>query len=173
MSRPSESKRGRDLLKLLESLQNLFEQLLGLVQSKFEAMRRADVPAMQALSERERELAAHLHEREGFRRQLVGAMSEELALPPETARALAVSQIASRVSKPQQKGLLDAAERLRLTVSKVTQANRVAGAVSREILNHLKWVFASVRPKDAEPAVYAGDGALVARANNRIFETVG
>ncbi len=45
--------------------------------------------------------------------------------------------------------------------------------VSRKILNHLKWVFASVRPGDGKLLGYSGDGAVVAPVNRRIFDAVG
>ncbi|MGB2986517.1 MAG: flagellar protein FlgN [Phycisphaerae bacterium] len=173
MTKAIEPKRLQDLLRLFSSLRKLQEHLLALVQSKIDAMRRADIPAMRELDERERAIAKRLHQREGLRRQLMDAIGEEMGLPPQTARALTVSQLASRLPGPQRPGLLNAAEKLREAASKATQVNRVAGVISREILNHLKWVFASVKPADGEPVGYAGDGALVAPAETRIFETVG
>lgn len=173
MTQTIESRRIKDLLTLLESLRELYRQLLTLVQSKIDAMRRADTPAMQTLSEQEQALAGRIQEREGFRHQLMDAIGEELHMPPRAARALPMSQLASRLCTRQRSALTDAAGRLREVVAKVTQANRVAGAVSREILNHMKWVFSAVRPRDAEPVGYSGDGALVGPADHRIFETVG
>ncbi len=173
MTRGVVPKRLRDLVKLLGSLQRLQGQLLILIQSKIDAMKRADIPAMRDLNDQEQTVVKQLQERDGFRRQLMDAIGEELGLPPRSARALSVSQLASRLPEPARTNLLDAAGRLRGAVSQVAQANRVAGAVSREILNHLKWVFASVRPAEGKPVGYSGQGVPVGPCDTRILETVG
>jgi hypothetical protein len=84
-----------------------------------------------------------------------------------------VSQLAEHLPEAQREGLLNIAGKLRGVVSRLAQANRVAGVVSREIVNHLRWVFASVRPAGGQPVAYAGDGALVGPSEARIFEAVG
>ena len=173
MRRHVEPKYLRDLLRLLDGLQRLHGQLLTLIRSKIDAMRRAEISAMRELSEQEQTLARRLEEREGLRRQLMDAIGEQLGLPPRAARALSVSQLASRLPEGQRADLLDTAGKLREAVAKVAQANRVAGAISREILTHLKWVFASVRPADVRPVGYSGDGEAVGTLDARIFETVG
>jgi hypothetical protein len=136
-------------------------------------MKRADVSAMGALSQQERSLAGRLQERAGLRRQLMDAIGEEMGLSPRTARDMAVSQLASRLPEPPRDRLLRVARRLRDVMAQVAQANRVAGAVSREMLNHLTWVFSSVRPKCEKPDGYSGAGAAVGPREVRIFETVG
>lgn len=173
MARTVEPKRLADLNRLLGSLRKMQGQLLTLVQAKIDAMKRADIPTMRELSERERALARRLQEREGLRFQLMDAIGKELGLPAQKVRALPVSQLASRLPQQQQASLLDAAEKLRNVMSRVAQANRVAGAISREIVGHLKWVFASVKPQDEKPTGYSGDGALVAATDNRIFNAIG
>ena len=173
MTRSVAPKRLRDLVRLLGSLQRLQGQLLTLVQSKIDAMKRADFSAMRDLNDQEQAVVKRLQEREGFRRQLADAIGEEVGLPPRSARALPVSQLAARLPEPERTDLLDAAGKLRRAVSRVVQANRVAGAVSREILNHLKWVFASVRPGEEKPVGYSGQGVAVGPCETRILETVG
>jgi hypothetical protein len=101
------------------------------------------------------------------------AIGEALGLSSRSARALSITQLAPRLVDPQRAALTDAADRVRKAVLKVTQANRVAGVVSREILHHLKWIFASVRPRDEKPMGYAGDGAMVPSCGTPMFETVG
>ena len=173
MTRAVEPKRLKDLIKLMGGLQRLQERLLTLIRSKIDAMKRADAPAMRDLNDQERTVAKQLHERDGLRRQLMDAMGEEMGMPSGTARALSVSQLAARLPEPGRTTLLDAAGSLRKVMSRVAQVNRIAGAVSREILNHLKWVFASVRPAEGRPVGYSGDGAVVGSSQSRIFETVG
>jgi hypothetical protein len=100
-------------------------------------------------------------------------IGKDMGLSASTARAMPVSQIASRVPKASRDRLLDVARGLRDVIAQVAQANRVAGAVSREILGHLTWVFSSVRPAGDKAVVYSGRGATVGSAETRIFETVG
>jgi hypothetical protein len=173
MTQTVEPRRLNDLVRLMGVLERLHEGLLTLVQAKIDAMKRADMPAMSALKDREQAVVRQLREREGLRRQLVDWMGEEMGLPSREARAWSVSQLAARLSEPGRTKLLDAAGGLRQVISRVAQANRIAGAVSREILNHLGWVFASVRPVEGRPVGYSGRGAVVAASQTRIFEIVG
>ena len=136
-------------------------------------MKRADVPVLGVLSQQEQSLAGRLQTHEGLRRQLMDAMGEEMGLPATAARAMTVSQLATRLPELPRKRLLDVAKGLRDVVARVAQANRIAGAVSREILSHLTWVFSSVRPKDNRPVGYSGAGVMVGPREMRIFETVG
>lgn len=162
-----------DLVRLLGVLRQQQEQLLECIESKLDAMRRADVSAMQKLQQEERTLISEMREREGLRRQLMDSIGEELGWPVGAGRALHVSQIAARLTDPEKVHLIDAAHALRDVVFKVQQVNRVAGAVSRDLLGHLKWVFASVAPKDEKPSTYSGDGAAVPSAGAQVFEAVG
>ncbi len=173
MKREADPKRLKDLVTLLNGLYGLHEQLLALVRSKIDAMRRADIPAMQDLSEQEQALAKRVEQREGLRRQLMDKVGHQCGLPLRAGRALSVSQLASRLGDPERTALQESARQLRTIVTKVAQANRVAGAISREVLTHLQWVFASVRPANDRPLAYSGSGEPVAATDARIFETVG
>ena len=163
----------RDLVRLLTVLRRLQEQLLTLVQSKIDAMRRADVPAMREVHAREQALVKQMQEREGFRRQLMDEIGRAMELPAGSARDLTVSQLAARLPQPDKTVLVETAEGLRGAILRVAQVNRIAGAVSRELVNHLQWVFASVSPKGDTPAAYSDDGRLVTPAETRVFEAVG
>jgi len=173
MSGTVDAKRVRDLMRLFETLKVLHEQLLTLMDSKLDAMKRADVAAMCLCGEQEQAILKRLHEREGFRAQLMDVIGEELGMNSRTARAVAVSQLAPRLAEPERTELLASADQLRAMVLRVRQANRVVGVVSREILNHLRWVFAAVRPKDEKPTCYSDEGVLVSPTGMAIFETVG
>ena len=166
-------KRLKDLVALFDGLHKLHEQLLTLIRSKVDAMKRADVPAMQSLSEQEQLLARRVEQREGLRRQLMDKIGEQCGLSSRAARALSVSQFAGRLRDPQRTTLQQAAQKLREIIAKVAQANRVAGTISREVLTHLEWVFASVRPASDQPLVYSIDGRPPVEHDARIFETVG
>ena len=162
-----------DLTRLLGVMQKLQEQLLECIESKIDAMRRADVPAMQELHKKEKALVARIREREGLRRSMMDSIGHGLGLPAGAARTLHVSLLAARFSEPDRTELTDAARSLRDVVFGLQRANRVAGAISRDLVNHLDWVFASVEPKNAKPAGYAGDGSAVRPCEIRVFEAVG
>ncbi len=173
MTTTPEPKRLKELIRLLGGLQNMYEQLLRVVGDKIDAMRRADIPALRTLSQQEQSLAGRLQAREGLRRQMMDAVGKEMGLPAATARAMPVSQIASRLPELPRERLLHVAKRLRDVAARTAQANRIAGAVSREILSHLTWVFSSVRAKDGKTVGYSGVGAAVGPRETRIFEAVG
>jgi hypothetical protein len=173
MTQTVEPQRLNDLVRLMGVLEKLHERLLALVQSKIDAMRRADTAAMNSLKDQEQATVRQLRERDGLRRQLVESMGEEMELPLRGASAITVSQLAARLSEPGRTRLLRAAGSLRLVMSRVAQANRIAGAMSREILNHLGWVFASVRPAGARSVGYSGSGDVTAASQTRLVEIVG
>lgn len=162
-----------ELIRLLDALRLQQQQLLDCIESKLDAVRQADVPALQELHRKEAALVSRLRERDGLRRQLMDRIGCELGWPVGAGRGLHISKLASRVTEPERAQLLDAAKELRDVAFAVQRANRVVGTVSRELLNHLGSVFASVVPKDASPAGYSGDGAVVCRSDLRLFEAVG
>ena len=162
-----------DLVRMMDHLRSQQERLLDVMQRKLEAMRRADTSTMQSLAEREQHLVARLERHEEARRRLMQPLVTTLGLNSEAADRWTVSQLAAHLPAPERATLLAAADTLREVVWRVQQANRHAAVVSREILNHMKWVFASVQPAAAKPAGYAGDGTAVTSATNRLFEVVG
>lgn len=162
-----------DLVRLLDQVRSLYEQLFSLIDAKLDAMRRCDIDAMRVCNDRENALAKRLEEREGLRRQLVDAIGEELGLPSRAARLLTITQIANRLPQAQRTRLMESVGRLRQSVAKVSQANRVSGAVTRGIVDHLRWVFAAVRGGEEAPAGYSRGGAVVSHASGPLFDAVG
>ena len=173
MKKPVETKRFRDLLVLLSELRKLHENLLAICQSKLGAIKKADVKAMGELSGEEQEIARRIHEREGLRRQLMDAIGDSLGLPPRTARALPVSQLAGRVPRAQAAALKEAAAKLGEAVLRVARVNRVIGAVSRGVLGHLGRVLESVGAASENSPGYSVDGKAVTVSQTQIFEAVG
>lgn len=173
MNKNIESARFCDLRELLAGLERLQVELVSLIRTKIDAMKKNDLNAMRDLAAREQALAGTIHEREGVRRQLMDAIGRQMGWPPQTARALSLSQLAARVPDAQRAVLLAGGRSLRQAVSRVARANRVAGAVAGQISGHLAWVFASVRPRQGGPAAYTGSGGLVARSENVILDAMG
>lgn len=168
-----EQERLREFTRLLDALCTLQGELAGVLQSKLEAMRGADLPAMQRLGEREAALVQRIEERNGLRKQLMDAMAQGCQLPAGAGRTMTISQICARLSGESRDGLIRVADRLRDAVDLVGRTNAIVAIVARELVDHLKWVFASVRPVDEHPTGYAGDGVVVTARSAGIFEMMG
>ena len=166
-------KRLRDLVRLFDGLRLLHDELFCVIESKIEAMRRADVAAIQTAAESEQVIVTRLKEREGFRDQLMEAIGQDIGFSAKAARALTVSQLAARLPVPERSLVVNAALKLQVVMAKSAQANRLAATVARAIVQHMKWVFAAVRPSDAAPIGYTGRGRTVATADVSLFEAVG
>lgn len=173
MARAINDERLQDMIRLLGQQRDLQGRLASLAQSKIDAMKRADMNTMRDLGATEQAIVAEIGEREGLRRRLMDTIGSELGLPEGSARAMTVSQLASRLVPRQSTPLMAAAGELRGAVTRLAQVNRVSGLATRLVLDHLKWVFASVRPKDGNPVAYAGDGAPVGSLGAQLFEAVG
>lgn len=169
----TEPQRLKDLIKLLESIKQLQTQLLNLIRDKLSAMRRSDTAEMQKLAEREQELVKHVQEREGLRKQLMDMIGEEIGLSSRSVRMLCITQLCDYIPQASREVLLMAAQSLREVVLKVAQANRVVSVTAREVVQHLAWVFSSVKPKSDRSPDYTGSGAPVVCAQARLFDTVG
>lgn len=162
-----------DLVRLLGGMTDLNEQLAVVLDEKIESMRRADVEAMGGCEQREGKLVDSLRERDGLRKQMMDGIGVELGLPAKAGRSLTLTQLGLRVNDAERATLASAGDRLKSAVTKVRQVERVAAAVSREVLHHLQWVFAAVKPKDDGANVYANDGALVRGGGSTMVELVG
>ena len=167
------TKRLNDLIRLLEQTRDIYEQLLQTIQTKIDAMRHADLNEMREQTLQEHALAKLLHEREGLRCQIMELIGIELHMSASQARAMTMSDLSKSVSKSDAKRLMEISGTLRDTVTRVAQANRVAGTTTREILNHLKWVMDSVKPKDDQPINYTDDGTIAPSHDTKLFEVVG
>ena len=129
MATPIATTRWNDLLNLFDTLSALHEQLLTLIRTKIEAMRKNDVPAMQDLTDQEHRLAGRIQDREGFRRQLMDSIGREAGWAAGAARVMPVSQLANHLPELQREVLLEKAGALRRIISRVADANRLAAAV--------------------------------------------
>jgi len=167
------SRRLEDLATLLERLETLHDRLHQAIRRKIEAMRRNDLGAMGDATQEEARLAGQIREREGLRKQLLEALGREAGWPMSGARVLPASELLSRLAEPQRSALAGRVERLRASVARVAQANRLAGAVARGTLDHLGWVFAAVRHEDGKAAGYSDRGGAVVAAGTRILDAVG
>jgi len=166
-----EPKRFRDLLNLLEGMRAMHADMVALAADKLEAMRRADLAAMSHCAEREQTLSRRMTEREGLRKQLMDAVATELGIAGK-GRALTVSQLAALLAEPAREEWLAVAGKLRETVLRLSRVNLLVGVAAREIVNHMKWVFAAVRPRPSARQGYAQRGSPVSGETELILEIV-
>jgi len=166
----TEPRRLCDLVKLLDAMRVLHGELVALANVRLDAMRRADGLLMAQLDEREAAAVRRLQERDGLRKQLMDAIGDELGL--RAGRTMTVSELAGRLPAEARAALHAAADALRGVVADLAQLNRVVGLAAREVVHHMSWVFAAVRPKAGAVQGYASDASPVGDTG-RIFEVVG
>ena len=166
-------RRIEDLIKLLNRLSTLHEDLLGTIRRKIDAMKRADIDDMRAFGEKEQSIVVKISEREGLRRQLMDLIARDLKLPARSARAVSLKQLIARIPTRCQSTLSEAGDRLRRCMTRVAAANRVAGEIARQIVTHLKWVFGSVRPDEGEPVGYSRTGMSVSNTETLLLDAMG
>lgn len=167
------ARRASDLGRLMDQLTELNKQLLALADRKLKAIGAADLDAMCACNDEEESLLKRIREREGLRKQLMDAIGTELGMAAKAGRALSVSQLLPKLPIAVHESLTATRDRLRLVLGSLAQASRINGAVSRELIHHLEFVFSAVRPAAAVGGgQYLPDGR-VRPAASRVFETVG
>lgn len=162
-----------DLIKLLNRLSTLHEDLLGVIRRKIDAMKRADIDDMRVFGEEEQSIVVKISEREGLRRQLMDLIGGDLKLPAGSARTVSFKQLVARIPTAWHSTLNEAGDRLRSCMTRVAAANRVAGEIARQIVTHLKWVFGSVRPDESEPVGYSRTGLLVPNGETCLLDAMG
>ena len=165
-------RRADDLARLLDRLAGLHEQMLSVIERRLDAIRAADLDATCACNDEQEVLARRIHEREGMRKQLMDAIGVELGLGAKEGRALTVSQLVRNLPDCLGEQLQTARDRLRGVMGRVAHANRVSGAVSRELASHLRFVFAAVRPASGKSGHYSPNG-ITKNVGAGVFETIG
>lgn len=163
----------RDLLRLLEDLHALHGELLETVNSKVAALRGADREALAAIVEREGGLIERVQERESCRRLLMDQIGRELGMSGPQARKLTASQLAVRLDQAGAAKLMLAAQSLRGVAVQLSKANRMAGAISREMVKHFERIFESVRQTGCSALGYAHNGNLVSALEHKLVDAVG
>lgn len=173
MNTVMESSRVRDFIRLLSTLESLYVELGAVVRHKLEAMRHCRLDDLRRLGHQEQELTVRVRERAGFGRQLLHAAAAASGKAPAPANALCVTQVLAWVAPDDRAPLSAAVDRLRTAIFQTAQTNRIVEAATRETLNHLRWVFLSVRPQSDRPTGYSGSGAPLAIVDQRILDAVG
>lgn len=162
----------RNLCEVLQQMQQLHNDLAVTIDSKVKAMRLAEMDILHQVRESEQQLIKRINDAEGARRLLMDRLGEEIGMAPRTGRVMTVSQLTNRIEAEQGEAVRAAAEGLRLAVTEVARSNRLAGIVSRELVNHLQRVWAAARPLEKRD-VYRHDGRTDYHNDNPLFDTLG
>ncbi len=163
----------RDLCRLLYQAAGSYNELSILVERKVEAMRRADMAALQEAKEHEMALVKAISEQEGMRRALMDKIGCILGMAAGTARIMTVSQLCQRLSADASEQVAQAAGALRKAVTHSARVNRLAGVVAGELVNHLRWVWRAARPVGEKRVGYTPAGGHETNVNPRVFDTTG
>jgi len=164
---------GRELAGSLSRLESLHRALADLVERKIDRMRAADVEGLNACTGREQSLVEEIGEQERFRRLLTDRLGRSYGMTPQKARRLTVGQWADKLPAAQAAELRAVAVRLRDVSRRIERRNRVAGALSGEMLRHLGAVLGSVNDSGGAAGGYNPCGQVASSSPRRLFETVG
>ncbi len=171
--KPTQTRRIKDLVVLLNDLEQLYKRLLMQIERKLYALRHAKLEDIPELGREEQALVARIDERDGLRVQLIKAIAVDYGWQDRMANSLTISQIAQPLEDDGRRQLFEASTRLRKALFEVAQANRIAGAVAREMSHHMKWVFDSVRPLEGEFSGYCNRGQKLPQRETRLVDAMG
>lgn len=163
----------QELVHLMDVMHKLHGKLLKLADAKLDAVRKADVGRLGELLAQEAVSLTRLRARHQDRQRILGALCGELGVGSRCVKDVALSQLIAHLAPEEQSRLQGAAARWREMSARLAKANRMVGAVTRELLGHLTWVFASVRPETDEVTHYSPRGLARGSVATGILETVG
>ncbi|MCK6456882.1 MAG: flagellar protein FlgN [Phycisphaerae bacterium] len=159
------------LAELLRGLTSLQEELTTVLESKLDAMRRADTPAMQSATAHERRLLDRLTQLDIERHAIVARAAEALGLPDRAG--LTVRRVAESCGEPDRSRLLVLAEGLRQKMLRVAELNRVIALVTGEMLAHYRTVFTAMARGGEDSGGYSHRGRPQSAAAVRVLDAVG
>ncbi len=168
-----QTRRIKDLVILLGELERLYRRLLQQIERKIYALRHAKLEDIPELGREEQALVARIDERDGLRIQLIKAIANDYGWQDRMANSLTITQIAQPLDDEDRRQLFEVSSRLRKSLFEVAQANRIAGAIAREMSHHMKWVFASVRPNEGEVSGYSQRGEKLPQRETRLVDAMG
>jgi hypothetical protein len=120
-----------DLVKSLQELRELHEQLLLAVRGKQRTMRTGEMNSLESWSARERFLIERISESDETRRASARSVADRLGL----GDSVTITELANHLAEPDRSRLLALAGAIRSTAEGIYQINQVTDAVTREILS--------------------------------------
>lgn len=158
------------LARLLDQLIARHEALHTVIADKLEAMRRSDVPAMLEASAREAAVADEILKLDQQRAAVATDLAARMQWPASVT--VRIRALAARLEPAAAKRLIDRADVLREKMLSVARANRVVELVCKQMLRHMKAVFADLVQPDEANKTYSAGGAVDRPAGPQVFNTV-
>lgn len=155
-----------DLRRILRGQLEGHKRLLACIDGSREAVRKADMQAIEQHCRKEHEIADRLAELEKARLQLVGALTATLR--PQSAEPLTLTQIAEALDDPRRRDLLAVADELRATVDQVRRRSSVVRAAAEALARHMDGLVQTVQAAFSRAQVYGRRGRI-ATAGQRQF----
>lgn len=172
MATTSVDRRVEQVIAMLGEMKALHDELCMVVKRKLDALRRADVDAIQSATAREDFLARRIHECDGMRKQVMELIATSMGVARSHAREMTVSELADRVGEPASSRLVVLAAALRDRIRETAEANRVAALITQEMLKHFRHVYDVMATANQQPGVYTRSGSAAPRRAVSVFEAV-
>lgn len=166
-------RRVSQLVTLLEDIRRLYEELRDVMERKLVGMRHADTDVVMATARRERFLTDRIQERNGLRRQLMELIAESLGEARAAGATMSVSDVASRMHGETAEQLRALALTTRTVMLRVSDLNRIAGVVGKEMQEHFRRVQSAMTAGLRRPGGYSRSGGIEASETLQVFETTG
>lgn len=163
----------RELVRLLNDMARQHDELAVLMQSKLEAIRRADSDAIQSITSSELLLANRVAEREGLRRDLVRNLLRDLGRDPQEFLSVRTSDLAEHFSEPRRSQILSAAAGLRSRIEAIDRRQTSTRLITEHMLQHMGEIIAVVTSGGAATGVYSRRGGRETSGGANVFEAVG
>lgn len=158
------------LMRLLDLLIVRHEALHTVIADKLEAMRRSNVPAMLEASAREAAVADEILKLDQQRAAVATDLARRMQWPANVT--VRIRALAARLEPAAAKKLIDRADVLREKMLSVARANRVVELVCKQMLQHMKAVFADLVQPDDSNKTYSAGGGVERPAGPQVFNTV-
>ncbi|GJQ27980.1 MAG: hypothetical protein HBSAPP02_30120 [Phycisphaerae bacterium] len=158
------------LARLLDQLIARHEALHTVIADKLESMRRSDVPAMLEASAREAAMTDEILKLDQQRAAVATDLATRMQWPANVT--VRIRALAARLEPAAAKKLIDRADVLREKMLAVARANRVVELVCKQMLQHMKAVFADLVHPDDSNRTYSAGGGVERPAGPQVFNTV-
>lgn len=163
----------KELVRLLNEMARLHEQLGALMQTKLEAIRGADSDAIESITARELMLANRVAEREGIRRDLVSNILRQMGDDGQKQRSLRISELAERFAEPRRSQILVAAAGLRARLDQIDRIRVTTTMITQEMLRHMNEIISVMTSGGRTTGVYSRAGNRETSGVANVFEAVG
>jgi len=163
----------KELVRLLNDMAGIHEELTVLMRSKLEAIRRADGDAIQSVTVRETALANRLAEREGLRRDLVRNILRELGMSSRKPQNIRMTELAECFAEPRRSRILVATTGLRARLEQIERLSATTRMITTEMLRHMEEIIGVMTSGGPTTGVYSRAGSRETSGRASVFEAVG